>query len=133
MGSYGGATKASIPPEGWGLLADIDNDGMADNFDFASFAGLWRTNGGELPADLDGSKSVNITDLQYFCDDWLQSSAAILVGKGDFNGDGIINIKDFAVLVGQWQQQGIDKTCDINDDAIVNIYDLYWFAKVWLR
>jgi parallel beta-helix repeat protein len=133
MGAYGGTTKASIPPEDWGLLADIDNDGMADNFDFAWFAGQWLNEGNELPADLDGSKNVDITDLQYFCDDWLQASAAILVGKADFNGDGIINIKDFAVLAGQWQQQGIGKTSDLNDDAIVNIYDLYWFAKVWLR
>jgi parallel beta-helix repeat protein len=133
MGAYGGTTKASIPPEEWGLLADIDNDGMADNFDFASFASFWRDNGSELPADLDRNTGVDITDLQLFSDDWLEATAAILANKADFNNDGIVNIRDFTILADEWQKQGIDKTSDLNDDAIVNIYDLYWFAKVWLR
>jgi hypothetical protein len=72
MGSFGGTTKASIPPAGWGLHADIDNDGMVDETDFALFAGYWRTKGSDLPADLDFSKSVDFSDLKLFSDDWLK-------------------------------------------------------------
>ncbi|MFH1370678.1 MAG: peptidylprolyl isomerase [Planctomycetota bacterium] len=133
MGTYGGTTKASIPPEDWGLLADIDNDGTTDNSDFAWFASYWLDEGSELPADLDRSKNVDIADLQLFSNDWLQPAVAIIANKADFNGDGTINIRDFAILASEWQEQGIDKTSDLNNDAIINIYDLYWFAKVWLH
>ncbi len=133
MGAYGGTTKASIPPADWGLLADLDNDGTADNVDFAWFASFWLDEGSELPADLDRNKGVDIADLQLFSNDWLQTAVAIIANKADLNSDGIVNIKDFAILAGEWQEQGIDKSSDLNDDEIVNIYDLYWFAKVWLR
>ncbi len=133
MGAYGGTTKTSIAPSDWGLRADIDNDGTANNVDFAWLASFWLDEGDELPADLDRSKNVDIDDLQLFSEDWLKTSAAIIVNKADFNNDGTINIRDFAVLAGQWQEQGNDVTGDLNGDTTVNIYDLYWFAKVWLR
>lgn len=133
MGAYGGTTKASIPPTNWGLRADIDNDGTADNIDFVWFANWWRDEGSELPADLDRSKQVDTDDLQLFSEDWLGTSAAIIANKADFNDDGTVNIADFAILAGQWQQQGSDKTSDLNSDTIINIYDFYLFAKVWLR
>jgi cyclophilin family peptidyl-prolyl cis-trans isomerase len=75
MGSFGGTTKASIPPAGWGLRADIDNDGMVDETDFALFAGYWRTKGSDLPADLDFNKSVDFSDLKLFSDGWLKNTS----------------------------------------------------------
>jgi hypothetical protein len=133
MGAYGGTTKASIAPEDWGVQADIDNDGMADNYDFALLADLWRDAGIELPADFDRDDGIDINDLKLFSEGWMETSAAIMVNKADLNSDGKVNIKDFAILSGQWRELGAGKTSDFNNDAIVNIYDLYLFAEVWLR
>jgi predicted outer membrane repeat protein len=72
MGSFGGTIKASIPPEGWALLADIDNDGTTDEIDFALFAGYWQTKGSDLPADLDLNNKIDFSDLKLFCEDWLK-------------------------------------------------------------
>jgi len=133
MGSFGGTTKASIPPADWGLLADIDNDGTTDNFDFTCFASYWLTKGSDLPADLDRSENVDITDFQLFSDDWLRETIALLLTAADLNLDGIVNIKDFALLASQWQQQGLDKTSDLNGDTIVDIDDLGLLTTVWLK
>lgn len=132
MGSYGGTTKASIPPAGWGLAADIDNNGRINETDFALFAGYWRTTGNDLPADRDFNKSVNIYDLQLFCNGWLQSTAAFTAVRADFNRDGIVNMKDFAVQASQWRQRGAGLSGDLNDDTVIDYYDLYLLAKVWL-
>jgi parallel beta-helix repeat protein len=133
MGSYGGTTKAGIPPQYWGLLADLDNDGITDAKDFAFFAGFWKHQGSELPADLDRNGVANIADLQLFSEDWLRIATGRLAEDADFSGDGIVNFKDFAVLAGEWMEEGDNKTSDLNGDGIVNIDDLDLLTKVWLR
>jgi peptidyl-prolyl cis-trans isomerase A (cyclophilin A)/peptidyl-prolyl cis-trans isomerase B (cyclophilin B) len=133
MGSFGNTIKASKPPADWGLLADIDNDGTTDAFDFACFASYWLTKGSDIPADLDRSEYVDMADLKLLGDDWLRETNALLINAADFNRDGIVNIRDFAILAGQWQQQGLNKTCDLNGDAIVNIGDLDLLTRVWLK
>jgi len=40
--------------------------------DFARFAELWRDSGAGLPADLDGSGTVDFADLKDFADLWLK-------------------------------------------------------------
>jgi hypothetical protein len=133
MGSFGNTTQASIPPAEWGLLADIDNDGTTDGFDFACFASYWLTKGSDIPADLDRNTNVDMADLQLLSDGWLRETTALLLNAADFNWDGIVNIKDFALLAGQWQQQGLNKTSDLNGDAIVDIGDLDLLTMVWLK
>ena len=110
MGAAGGTVKASIPPDEWRLLADIDNDGITNNNDFAWFAGYWRTKGSELPADLDRSGSVDISDLKLFSDDWMRMGNTRLADKADFNFDGTVNFRDFAALVSDWQKSVINMT-----------------------
>jgi len=133
MGSYGGTTKAAVPPQDWGLLADIDNDWTTNATDFARFANFWFKQGSELPADLDSSGTVNIADLQLFSNDWLKIAIGRLAEDADFSGDGIVNFKDFAVLAGEWMEEEDNKTSDLNGDKIVDIDDLDLFTKVWLR
>jgi hypothetical protein len=72
IGSYGGTTKASIPPKGWGLRADIDNNGRVDLIDFALFAENWGQTSNDLPANLDFSQTVDFSDFKLFCNDWLK-------------------------------------------------------------
>jgi len=132
MGSYGGTTKASIPPAGWGLAADIDNNGRTNHADFALFADYWRETGNDLPADSDFSKNVNIYDLQLFCNCWLKSTVAFTAVRADFNWDGVVNMKDFAVLASKWRLRGHILPGDLNDDKGVDYFDLYLLANVWL-
>jgi len=133
MGAAGGTVKASIPPEEWRLLADIDNDGITNNIDFAWFAGYWLAKGNELPADLDRNGSVDISDLKLFSDDWMRMGNTRLAEKADFNFDDIVNFMDFAVLAGEWQKSGTQKTSDLNGDGIVDIDDLDLLTQVWLQ
>ena len=133
MGAAGGTVKASIPPPEWRLLADLDNDGITNNIDFAWFAGYWLAKGSELPADLDRNGSVDISDLKLFSDDWMRMGNTRLADKADFNFDGIVNFRDFAVLAGEWQKSVTHKTSDLNGDGIINIDDLDLFTQVWLQ
>ena len=133
MGAAGGTVKASIPPDKWRLLADIDNDGITNNNDFAWFASYWLAKGSELPADLDRNGIVDISDLQLFSDDWMQMGNTRLADKADFNFDGIVNFNDFAALASAWQKSVTNKAIDLNGDGIVDIDDLDLFTQVWLQ
>jgi predicted outer membrane repeat protein len=133
MGAAGGTIKASIPPGAWRLLADIDNDGITDNIDFAWFAKYWLTSGSELPADLDRSGNVDISDLQLFADDWIRMGNTRLADKADFNFDGIVNFRDFTALTSDWKKSVTNKAGDLNGDGTVNIDDLDLFTQVWLQ
>jgi parallel beta-helix repeat protein len=133
MGAAGGTVKASLPPDEWRLLADIDNDGITNNIDFAWFASYWMTKGSELPADLNRNGIVDISDLKLFSNNWMQMGNTRLADKADFNFDSIVNLMDFAILVGDWQQNVTNKTTDLNGDGIVDMYDLELFTQVWLQ
>ncbi len=133
MGAAGGTVKASIPPDEWRLLADIDNDGITNNIDFAWFASYWLAKGSELPADLDRNGIVDILDLQLFSDDWMRMGNTRLADKADFNFDGIVNFNDFAALANDWQKSVSNKTSDLNGNGIVDIDDLDLFTRVWLQ
>jgi parallel beta-helix repeat protein len=133
MGAAGGTIKASIPPDEWRLLADIDNDGITNNNDFVWFASYWLAKGSELPADLDRNGIVDMLDLQLFSDDWMRMGNTRLADKADFNFDGIVNFRDFAALANDWQKSVSNNTGDLNGDGIVNINDLDLFMQVWLQ
>jgi parallel beta-helix repeat protein len=133
MGAAGGTTKASIPPGAWRLLADIDNDGITNNNDFAWFARYWLIKGIELPADFDRNGIVNISDLDLLADNWMRMGNTRLADKADFNFDGIVNFRDFTTLAKDWQKNVTNKTIDLNGDGIVNIDDLDLFTQVWLQ
>jgi parallel beta-helix repeat protein len=133
MGAAGGTVKASVPPDEWRLLADIDNDGITNSVDFAWFASYWLVKGSELPADLDRNGIVDISDLELFSNDWMRMGNTRLADKADFNFDGIVNFNDFAVLANDWQKSVSNKTSDLNGDGIVDIDDLDLFTQVWLQ
>jgi len=71
MGVYGGTAEASIPPAGWGSLADINNDLIVDWGDFSVFASFWLDSGTCVPANLDHSGIVDWGDFSIFAGDWL--------------------------------------------------------------
>jgi len=72
MGCYGGTNQASVPPHGWSLLADINNDGLVDSKDFAFLVQSWKKNENLQPGDLDRNGIVNSADLALLTEDWLK-------------------------------------------------------------
>jgi hypothetical protein len=72
MGCYGGTDQASIPPHGWSLVADINNDGLVNSKDYAFLAQSWKIREKQQPGDLDRNGIVNTVDLTMLINDWLK-------------------------------------------------------------
>jgi thermitase len=72
MGCYGGTDRASIPPHGWSLVADINNDGLVNSKDFAFLVQYWMISQNQQPGDLDRNGIVNSADLTLLTNDWLK-------------------------------------------------------------
>jgi hypothetical protein len=72
MGCYGGTAEASIHPYGWGLLADINNDGIVNSKDFAFQVQSWMKTESQQPGDLDRNGIVNTADIALLTEDWLK-------------------------------------------------------------
>ncbi|MCD6393515.1 MAG: hypothetical protein J7M40_08405 [Planctomycetes bacterium] len=74
LGAYGGAAEASKSPPAWGVLADINNDGIADGCDFAQMASDWLRSEMELSTDLNRDGHIGNRDLELLIVNWLQSA-----------------------------------------------------------
>jgi hypothetical protein len=69
MGAYGGTAEASMPPYYWGLLADVNNDGIVDYVDVRYYFEHWLDGGNESPADLDRNGTVDLADCDLLRED----------------------------------------------------------------
>lgn len=74
LGAYGGTAQASKSPPAWGVLADINNDGIADGCDFAHLAADWLRSETELSTDLSRDGHIGNRDLELLIVNWLQST-----------------------------------------------------------
>ncbi|HUS72104.1 MAG TPA: right-handed parallel beta-helix repeat-containing protein [Sedimentisphaerales bacterium] len=72
MGAYGGTNQASMPPHGWTLLADLNNDGTVNFLDFAHQTQDWLKTALEQPGDLNRDGVMNMLDLAALAENWLQ-------------------------------------------------------------
>jgi probable HAF family extracellular repeat protein len=72
MGMYGDTPEASMPPYGWALLADLDNDGKVGFADYSYLANLYGEEGQNLNGDLNRDGKVNISDISLIAFDWLE-------------------------------------------------------------
>jgi hypothetical protein len=54
----------------------------------------------------------------------------------DFNGDGVVNFPDFALMANTWQTEtgdtGFNALYDFDHDGIIDLADLKFFAQGWL-
>jgi hypothetical protein len=74
MGAFGGTSQASMGPHGWALLADLNNDGKVNFWDFAYQTQDWLTTEPEQPGDTNRDGVVNRMDLAALAENWLQVS-----------------------------------------------------------
>ena len=58
-----------------------------------------------------------------------ETTAAEAKRVGDINGDGVVNVLDFLLLLGMWGQAG--GPADINHDGMVNVQDFLLLLANW--
>lgn len=71
MGAFGGTAQASIPPLGWAIPTDYDNDGIANFTDFALWSEKYGYTAAEPPAEPNAAPTLNAVDLALLADRWL--------------------------------------------------------------
>jgi hypothetical protein len=55
-----------------------------------------------------------------------------IIGSADFDGDGIVDFRDYRILAGEWNKTENPLTADLIDDNKVDKQDLYVFCSQWL-
>ena len=75
LGAYGGTAQASKSPSSWGVLADINNDGIANILDYTFQSADWLQSETDLSTDLNRDGHIDIRDLKLLILNWLQSTA----------------------------------------------------------
>ncbi len=71
MGAFGGTEQASIPPLGWAILTDYNNDGIANFTDFAVWSENYGYMAAEPPTEPNTAPTLNAVDLALLADRWL--------------------------------------------------------------
>jgi len=77
-------------------------------------------------AALAGGENVWIDDVV------IEEAIAAECDAANLDGAGIINFKDFAILVNDWQLAGSGLAGDIDVNDVVNFGDLDWMLDYWL-
>jgi hypothetical protein len=74
MGVYGGTSQASMPPHGWALLADLNNDGIVDWLDVGLYTECWLMADYEAAGDLNRDGTVDMGDWALLGQGWMQQT-----------------------------------------------------------
>lgn len=69
MGAYGGTAEASIPPHGWAIRTDYNNDGILNFTDFAYWSPYANT-----ASQWGSDHNYNCTDLVILAESWLNQT-----------------------------------------------------------
>jgi hypothetical protein len=70
MGAYGGTAEASLPPSGWTLRADINNDAAVDWSDLAFLTAGWLQEGERHATDLTRDGTTSLVDFALLARQW---------------------------------------------------------------
>jgi len=74
MGTFGGTREAGKTPPGWGLLCDLNNDGVVEGWDYSRLADHWLKNEIFLHEDVNRDGTINSRDLKLLLADWLSET-----------------------------------------------------------
>jgi len=139
-------TKFETHCGGFGYLpGDLNQSCHIDFLDFAMLAGHWLEPNPAYKYDLyeDEDSIVNEYDLMVFTDGWLDCSkwedancfkAELL--DADLNDDGVVDLRDFAILAKDWKVEGPCIRGDIyrfgDSSGVVDYKDVFVLADEWL-
>jgi hypothetical protein len=62
----------------------------------------------------------------------LYAEAGQIIGSADFNDDEFVDLLDYAVLAGQWLEEGVPPPSDLIYDDTIDAQDLAEFCRQWL-
>jgi hypothetical protein len=124
MGAYGGTSQASIPPHGWALLADLNNDRRLNWLDLAAQVEDWLQYDNEQPGDLNRDGLVNGEDFALLGGEWTD------VGEGM----GTVDFRDYWPFdVGnRWESEVMPDAgfgLEITDNFLVNGFEIREFTN----
>jgi predicted outer membrane repeat protein len=75
MGAYGGTEEASLPPHGWALLSDVNNDGISNLTDLEATALDWLSTDENLSSDFNRDGVINFEDMALLAQDYLEQTS----------------------------------------------------------
>jgi hypothetical protein len=110
--------------------ADFSGDLFVNLRDFAFLAEEWLQEGDLLQTDLIYDNKINELDLAAFVEQWL--TPCYQCSQADIYSDGKIDFKDYSLLAGNWQREGLIAS-DITGDGIVDMDDLKVIIFYWLK
>ena len=68
-----------------------------------------------VKADFDGDSAVRFRDLRTLCGRWLERSKASSADLSGPRGDGIVNLRDFAVFARYWTRGPLNQSLSSGD------------------
>ena len=129
---------------GFGYLwEDLNQDCNVNMLDLEMLAGQWLAEDPNEEYDLYQDDIVDFHDFAFFAEYWMCNTLwqnwqdnncfEMELLAGDLNNDGIVNLRDFAILTGDWMKEGNCIRGDIDRSEIVDYNDFSRLVDEWLQ
>jgi len=127
--------------------SDFNRSGMVDSVDLKIFAEHWLGEVVFLLSDLTGDGEVNFKDFSGLAGRWQDNTDwvnwqdencfELELPGADVDYNGIVNLRDLAIIIGDLESEGTCMRSDIDDSGIVDYGDLSrviddWLLKSWV-
>jgi len=123
--------KTFVAPAGYWLKADVDYDGMVDEWDLAEVCSNWLS-AAEL-GDVEVNGVVDFGEFAQVAKRWRWTSPWRRFTESDIDNSGAVNLRDFALIAREWRKGGIELQGDLNLDGTADETDLMYFSQDWLK
>ncbi len=111
--------------------AELSGDNLVNFRDYCVLAEEWLREQNPLGADLVDDNKVDEEDFAAFSGQWLREQYQC--NQVDINGDGKIDLRDYAFLAQGWLVKGPNAGSDITANGIVDIADLKILVFYWAK
>ena len=132
----------NCPQSNWCGGSDFNRSGTVDSTDLKIFADHWLGQVTLLLSDLVEDEVVNFKDFAFFAEmftcntDWRnwqdENCFELELPAADLDYNGIVNLRDLAIIIGDLGSEGPCIRSDIDGSGIVDILDIRKLADAWL-
>jgi len=123
--------KARRAPAGYWLKADVNYDGIIDEWDLAQVCDNWLSTA-EL-GDIEVNGLIDFTAFAHVAERWKWTCVWRRFTPADIDNSGAVKLRDFALLASDWKKNGPELRGDLNLDQTVNATDLMYLCENWLE